>query len=196
MATAADICDPPVQSLYRLSVAQYDQLARLGVLTKEDRVELIEGLLVKKMTKNERHLTTVWLIQSALSRRLPEGWFAVTESPILLARSEPEPDVMIVRGEIRDYFRRKPTSEDVPLIVEVSDSSYADDRQRRHYYAESRIATYWIANIPARRIEVYTDPADGDYQTRLDHGWGDLVEFAIGDQSVRLDVSDLMPPPE
>jgi len=195
MTTAVSFSDQPRP--YRLSVAQYDQLARLGILTKSDRVELIEGILVEKMTKNERHLATTYLIHRFLSDTLPQGWFAVTEFPIRLSRSEPEPDVMIVRGEITNYFKRKPNAGDVALVVEVSDSSYAEDRVRRHYYAQSGVVLYWIANIPARRIEVYSDPSGNDYRTRRDHGWEDVVELVIDGQTVaRLAVADLMPPPE
>ena len=196
MATAVAVSDPPARSLYRISVAQYDQMARVGVLTKADRVELIDGLLLEKMTKNERHLAATCLIHRKFDRQLPEGWFAVMEFPVALSRSEPEPDVMVMRGDIPDYFKRKPTAADVLLVVEVSDSSYADDRAMRHYYAESGISTYWIANIPARRIEVYTDPKDDDYQTRRDHGWDDHVEFTLEGWTLRLAVSDLMSPPE
>ena len=196
MATAELIVDPPLRSLYRLSVAQYDHLARVGVLTKADRIELIEGLLVEKMTKNERHVAATYLIHRELGRHMPLGWFVGMEFPIALARSEPEPDVMIVRGDISDYFKRKPTPADVPLLIEVSDSSYADDRARRHYFAESGIPIYWIANIPARRIEVYTEPVGFDYQNRHDHGWDDHVEITLDNQTIRLAVSDLMPPPE
>ena len=73
--------------LYRLSVEQYHRMAEAGVLKDSDRVELIEGLLVRKMTKNERHLTTSWRILYALIRGLPAGWIAVPESPLVLGQS-------------------------------------------------------------------------------------------------------------
>jgi Uma2 family endonuclease len=187
--------------LYRLSVAQYDEMARLGVLKKSDRVELIDGFMVEKKVKNERHVTTTWLLHLAFSRALAPGWFAVTESPIVLARSEPEPDVMIVRGRIQDYFRRKPAPGDVSLLVEVSDTTYLEDRARAAYYAESGITDYWIANIREQRIEVYSDPTGPaeapEYRTRLDHGRDDTVPLIVEAQVVaRLAVRDLLAPLE
>lgn len=188
------------QRLYRLSVEQYDQLARAGVLTKKDRVELIEGLLVEKMTKNERHLTTTWMIQHLLNRGLPPGWFAVTESPIRLARSEPEPDVLVLRGRIQDYQAGKPRPEHLALVVEVADSSYLDDASRRRLYAEAGIPFYWIAHIPADRIEVYSDPTgldpQPDYRTRHDYGRGDEIPVILDGRDVfRLRVEELLPAP-
>jgi Uma2 family endonuclease len=179
---------------YRLSVAQYDELTRLGVLNKEDRVELIDGLLVEKMPKNERHLTTTWKIDRALGRALPDGWFSVTEWPIRLERSEPEPDVMILRGSIDEYSRRKPVPADVPLLVEVADSSLAEDRARCSLFAEAGVLVYWIANIPDRRIEVYSDPSGSQYRSRLEYGPDAEIPLVIADQTVtRLPVRDLLP---
>jgi Uma2 family endonuclease len=184
---------------YRLSVAQYDAMARLGVLTKQDRVELFDGILVERRPKSQRQHATRWMIVHSLSFTLPQGWFAVTNWPVVLTRSEPEPDVMVIRGSIDDYGRRKPGPGDVALVVEVSDSTYADDLNRRAYYAESGITVYWIANIRERRIEVYSDPTGPgetpEYRTRLDHGWDDSVPLIVdGQVAARFAVRDLLPP--
>jgi Uma2 family endonuclease len=182
---------------FRLSVAQYDELTRLGVLNKEDRVELIDGLLVEKMPKNERHLTTTWKIDRAFGRALPDGWFSATEWPIRLKRSEPEPDVMILRGSIDDYSRRKPMPSDVPLLVEVADSSLAEDRARCGLFAEAGVLIYWIANIPDRQIEVYSEPMGSEYRSRQDYGLDAEIPFVLEGQVIaRLSVRDLLPPPE
>ncbi len=183
--------------VYRFSVAQYEKMINAGVLTKQDKVELIEGLLVKKMTKNSHHLTTTWQIDRHLGARMPEGWITVTEWPILLARSEPEPDVMLLRGSIADYADRKPGPGQVALLVEVADSSLDDDRARAPLFAEAGIPTYWIANIPDRRIEVYSDPAGAEYRSRQDFGLDAEVPLILDGQTVaRLLVRDLLPPRE
>jgi Uma2 family endonuclease len=183
--------------LYRLSVAQYDKLTRLGVLTKEDHVELIDGFLVEKMPKNERHLTTTWKIDRALGRALPDGWFSATEWPILLKRSEPEPDVMVLRGSIDDYSRRKPEPADVSLLVEVADSTLLEDRARCGLFAEAGVLVYWIANIPDRQIEVYSDPSGSEYRSHQDYGFDAEVPLVLEDQVIaRLPIRDLLPRPE
>lgn len=187
----------PAPRFYRLSVEQYDRMARLGILTKHDRVELIDGLLVEKMTKNERHHTTVWRINRAFVRVLPEGWFSVTEWPVRLAESEPEPDLLVLRGTIEDYDRRKPGAGDVGLLIEVSDTSLAEDRTRAAYFAGAAVGIYWIANIPDRRIEVYSDPAGTEYRSRADFGLDAEVPLVLDGQAVaRIPVRDLLPSPE
>ena len=130
-----------------------------GILSKNDKLELIEGILVEKMTKGSDHLATTWLLEEFVRPALPPGYFLVSESPIRLLRSEPEPDLMVLRGRASHYIGRKPTPGDVALVVEVSDSSLAEDRARAPLFAEAGIPAYWVVNIPDRRIEVYSDPA-------------------------------------
>lgn len=190
----------PDDRLYRLSVEQYQQMARAGILTENDRIELIEGLLVWKMTKYERYIATTRLIVRACERILPDGWLVAKEDPIVTARSEPEPDVAILRGTIEDYFHRKPGGGDIALIVEVAESSYADDRRKRAIYAEAGIPHYWIANLNADRIEAYSDPTgpdpSPDYRSRHDYGPGESIPLVIeGREVARLAVNDLLAPP-
>jgi hypothetical protein len=192
----AEPARPASPELYRLTVEQYEQMIDRGVLTKNDKVELIEGLLVKKMTKNSPHIWTIGLIREALNSVLPVGWFLTFETPVLLARSEPEPDIMVMRGRVPDYFGRKPAPGDVSLLIEVSDSSLADDRSRAPLFAGAGIPTYWIANIPEQKIEVYTDPADNAYRTRAEYGLDAEVPVVIdGREVARFPVRDLLAPP-
>jgi hypothetical protein len=183
--------------LYRLSVAQFEQMIEKGVLTKHDKVELIEGFLVKKMTKNSPHIAATLLIPESLRRVIPPAWFLAQEVPVLLARSEPEPDFLMLRGPIQDYFSRKPVPADVALLIEVADSSLAEDRSRATLFAEANIPTYWIANIPDRRIEVYSNPAGAEYRSRTDYGMDAEIPLVLdGHEVARLPVRDLVPPPE
>ena len=104
---------------------------------------------------------------------------------------------MVLRGTIDDYASRKPTPADLALLVEVADSSLADDRSRAQLFAEAGIPIYWIANIPERKIEVDSDPAGNEYRSRKDHGAADEIPLVIdGREVARLPVRDLLPPPE
>lgn len=188
---------PP--TLYRLSVHQYDQMARAGILDGEDRVELIDGLLVNKMTKNERHMATTKRIVREVQKALPPNFHVAKEDPIVTPRSEPEPDVAVIRGEIEDYLSRKPRADDVVLLVEVSDTTYAADRAKLRLYAEAGIPTCWIANLPSDRIEVYHDPTGPDphpdYRHRQDFGRNTTITLLIdGQEAARLAVNELLPP--
>ena len=77
--------------LFRLSIDQYDEMVRHGILTEDDEVELLDGLLVAKMTKSTAHRVAKWLAQNSLAKVIPEGWYVDSQDAITLATSEPEP---------------------------------------------------------------------------------------------------------
>ena len=106
---------------YRVSVDQYEAMIREGIFTKHDRLELIEGILVEKMTKGTRHSTASEKCRRAIERVVPDGWHLRIEKPVRIpgGSSEPEPDLSVVRGEIDDYEGRNPEPADVAAIVEV-----------------------------------------------------------------------------
>src|SRR5438128_2201088 len=118
----------PEDFIWRLSVAQYHEMIQAGILTADDPVELLEGWLVYKMPKNPPHRISVRLTQRALEAVVPAGWYVDAQEPITLADSEPEPDVMIVRGDTRQYRNRHPGAADVALVVEVADTTLERDR--------------------------------------------------------------------
>jgi hypothetical protein len=118
----------PQLPLWRLSVDQYHEMVRHGILTEGDEVELLNGLLVAKMTKNTAHHVAKLLVQGALAKVIPEGWYVDSQDAITLATSEPEPDVMVVRGQPRDYLAHHPLAGELALVVEVSDSSLQHDQ--------------------------------------------------------------------
>src|SRR3954453_23848846 len=92
----------------RLSVDQYDQMVEYGILPETNRFELIEGRIVEKDVKNPAHSTVVDLTRRAVDRILPQGWFSRQEQPVRIPnrRSDPEPDVSVVRGATKDYATR------------------------------------------------------------------------------------------
>ena len=190
---------PADDPFYRLSVGQYRAIAEAGILTGDDRVELLEGWLVAKMGKNQPHVVSTALTFQAVSGLLPAGWFASKEDPVTGSDSEPEPDLMVVRGSIRDYLKRAPGADDVALVVEVAESSLANDRSiKKRLYARSLFPVYWLINLVAGRIEVYTEPTGPtekpDYRHRQDFGPDDAIPLVIEGREVgRLAVRDLLP---
>src|SRR5439155_21803197 len=113
----------PSEPIWRLSVEQYHEMARAGILTKDDRVELLEGWLVAKMTKHPPHVIATGLIHDALRVIVPDGWYVSKEDPVTTLDSEPEPDLAVIRGTRRDYRDHHPGPLDVVLVVEVADTS-------------------------------------------------------------------------
>jgi Uma2 family endonuclease len=145
------------ETLYRLTVEEYEQIA--GFLD-DDRVELIDGYLVKKMVKNPPHVAACARTVSTLARIAPAGWHTRPGELIRIAgRTKPEPDVALARGTIDDYESAHPEPRDIALVVEVADTTVAKDRRRGQTYGPAGIPVYWIVNLVTRRVEVYTNPA-------------------------------------
>ncbi|CAN5894146.1 Uma2 family endonuclease [soil metagenome] len=146
---------------HRITVEEFHRMAELGVFGAEPRVELLEGVIVDKMTKNPPHVIATDLIQEMFGRLLPVGYFASMGNPVSIEErdSEPEPDVQVIRGRPRDSLGRRRTQADAALVIEVSDTSYAFDRyQKSKIYAAARVPVYWILDLNRRRLEVHTDP--------------------------------------
>jgi len=180
----------PNDPIWRLTVEQYHQMIQDGILTDDDPVELLEGLLVTKAPKMPLHSLTTQLTREALARVIPDNWFVEDQEPITTADSEPEPDVAIIRGNRRDYRENHPTPEAVALVVEVAER---DRILKLRLYANAGIPVYWILNLPDQQLEVYSQPKDGDYQTRVVHGTADSVAVVIDGQEVgQLVVGELL----
>ena len=185
-------------SPYRLTLEQYERMVDEGILGGRDRVHLVAGILVAKMTQNDPHCTADDLCDDALRRIIPPGWYIRGAKPIRLAGqdSKPEPDRCVVRGTILDYSRRTPGPADIGLVVEVADSSLYDDRAMAGIYGRAGIPVYWIIDLVHRRVEVYTDPGPEGYEMSDVYTEGQSVPVVIDGRPLGLvPVADLLPPP-
>ncbi|MDR3635418.1 MAG: Uma2 family endonuclease [Isosphaeraceae bacterium] len=189
----------PPYAIWRLSVGQYHEMIRAGILTEDDPVELLEGWLVTKMPKKLAHRLSTQLTRQSIERLLPSGWYVDAQEPITTDDSEPEPDVTVVRGNRRDYADRHPGPRDVALLVEVADASLARDlRLKKALYARAGFPTYWVVNLLEGRLEVFTDPtgpADAsDYRRWEVYGPDDAVPLLVdGREMGRIPVRELLP---
>src|SRR5882672_8461909 len=95
-------------SFRRFSVVEYHRMIETGILTDEDKVELIEGYVELKMPRNAPHDSTVQATMKRVYRLLPPGWDLRVQSAVTLTDSEPEPDISVVRGEESAYRTRHP----------------------------------------------------------------------------------------
>ena len=180
----------------RLSVAGYDKLIDYGILPETNRFELIRGRIVEKDVKGPEHRVATRQTLRAIERLLPVGWHANKEEPVGIpgSKSEPEPDISVVRGAVEDYADRNPSSGDVALVVEVTRSSVAKDRKLARVYGPGGIPAYWIVNIPRRQLEVYANPAGGVYPAPTILREGESADLIIGGQVVgQIPVVDLLP---
>ncbi|HEX6985539.1 MAG TPA: Uma2 family endonuclease [Planctomycetaceae bacterium] len=194
-------------TLARLTVDQYHRMNEFGILPDGSPIELIDGVLVLKdrrdaggdpMTHGPRHSFVVQSIRNVVDPLVrPHGFHARTQAPITIPPdSEPEPDVAVVRGSLRDYADRHPGPADVPLVVEVAFSSLSRDRRiKARLYAAAGCQAYWIVDLRSQRVEVYRDPipAEGRYRDVRSHGPDEKVAFALTKEtSVEVAVSDFL----
>lgn len=188
----------PVRRL--LTVEEFDCAWAQGVYGPEERLELIEGEVIQKVSPQESpHATGVRLCDKATNRIFGSGYDVRTQLPLRLGpRSKPEPDVAVVAGEIRDYAREHPQT--AVLVIEISDSTLAYDRGvKASLYARAGIADYWIVNLVDRVLEVHRLPAP-IAEMPLGHGYRSVTRFAE-DESVAplhaptssIAVADLLP---
>ncbi len=186
-------------SIARFSVARYQRMIETGILTAEDKVELLENYVVLKMPRNPLHDGTVQMVSEALASVIPQGWRLRVQLTVVLADSQPEPDFAIVRGNARTYLARHPGPADVGLVIEVADSSLLrDQRDKTRIYARGSIPTYWIINLVDQRVEVYTQPsgptpvpAYGSFQV---YQPGDAIPFVLDGNVVgTVAAADLLP---
>lgn len=173
----------PPYPVRQFSVAEYHRLAETGVMAEDEPVELLEGWIVPKMTRNPPHDVTVGLVDAALRVRLPRDWHVRPQSAVTTADSEPEPDLAVVRGAIRDYLEHHPHPGDVALVVEVAEASLARDRQKLRLYARAGIPVVWIVNLVESCIEVYDKPnaevSQPAYARRRTFAAGDEVPLEV-----------------
>lgn len=185
------------EPVWRVSVAKYHAMIAAGILASSDRVELLGGLIVPLMSRSPRHCNLGSALLKRLERVLPAGWHLRSQDPITLSDSEPEPDGVVVRGELEDFEfdNRHPGPEDIAMVVEVSDSTLRRDQvTKRWIYSRAGIPYYWILNLADNRLEVYSAPdTDAGYTRQEIYAVGDKAPVRIpGAETQYLDLSRLL----
>jgi Uma2 family endonuclease len=179
--------------------AEYDRLIAVGVFRPGDPVELLGGELVVAEPQGEAHYTAICLVAEALRDAFGAGWVVRSQGPVALDdESEPEPDVALVPGTVRDYNREHPARP--VLVVEVAESSLLLDRRHKgSLYARARLDDYWIVNLVDRVLEVYRGPRP-DAESAF--GWRYASRQVLGPEAfatplaapdARIPVGDLLP---
>lgn len=147
-------------TIYRFSVAQYQRMVELGILGPDDKVELLEGYVVNKMSRDLAHDSAIQRILHTLLRLLPPGWDVRIQMAIELSDSKPEPDCSIVKGDYSTFRARHPNPTDVGLVLEVANTSLDRNIQEKsQIYARSNIVTYWVIDLTNSAVHVFTQPS-------------------------------------
>jgi Uma2 family endonuclease len=171
-----------------LKRSEYDRLVALGMF-EDERVELIRGVLVKMSPQLAPHASTIRKLTQILMAQLQGRFTLSIQLPLALSDdSEPEPDVAVV--PLGDYDTQHPTT--ALLVIEVSDTTLRKDRAKAALYASAGIGEYWIVNLGARAVEIYSSP-DGDRyaEVRTLHASDVLRPTALAD--VAIPISEILP---
>lgn len=183
----------------RFTLAEYHRMIETGILIDGEPYELLEGYLLKKLSRGMPHDTALLVLHTRFMRVLPDGWEVRQQSAVTLSDdSEPEPDFAIVRGNETPFCDHHPGPSEIGLIAEVSASSIRiDQHDKGRIYARDRVPVYRVVNVEDRRIEVYTQPSGpGDtpaYAQRQDFLPDSSVPVVLDGQTVRtITVADVL----
>lgn len=156
----------PTRRLF--TIEEYERMIDAGVFDEDERIELIRGEIVKMAPIGIPHMVCVARLNRLLTKQAGDEalvWPQNNSIVLTGSNSRPEPDMTLLKWRDDDYESKGPTSEDILLIVEVSDTTITYDRRTKGaLYAGEGIPEYWIVNLRRRAIEVYTDPVGGNYK--------------------------------
>ncbi|MEX1229756.1 MAG: Uma2 family endonuclease [Planctomycetaceae bacterium] len=148
------------------TVDEYHRIWEAGILSETDRVELVEGEILKRSPIGKFHAACVKRLNTVLNRKAGEYAIVSVQDPIRLDDySEPQPDIALLKPRDDFYAHELPGVEDILLIIEVADTSVEYDKSvKLPLYAKAGIVEAWLANIRGDLIEVFSQPVDGIYQ--------------------------------
>jgi Uma2 family endonuclease len=178
---------------HRLDVDAYYKMAEAGILTRDDRVELIDGEIIDMNPIGSPHAGKTNRLARLFAKAAADGHVLTSvQNPLRLdAYNEPEPDLMLLRPRADDYQANHPGAADVLLLIEVSDSSLAYDRGAKlALYARFGVVEVWIIDIAGAAVEIYRGPKEGGYASQERRTAGSLTPDLV--PSVAIDVAALL----
>lgn len=200
VAREARVMSAPPMRMRRWTRREYEGLVEDGFFRPDERLELLDGLLVVKEPQGIYHATALMLVRDALMQAFGRRYHVRDQLPVALDdASEPEPDFSVVRGKPRDYLSSGHPSAPV-LLVEVAESSLRMDRRRKlGLYARAQREEYWILNLVDRVLEVHREPVRSPSSL---YGWkyrsvrllkSGATASPLAEPKSRIRVADLLP---
>jgi Uma2 family endonuclease len=182
-----------IETRKHFTVAEYYKMAEAGILTEDDRVELIRGEIIEMSPIGSRHAGCVKRVAALLYRYAGQAAIVSVQDPIHLDDfSEPQPDVALLAPRSDYYSESHATPPEILLLVEVADTSIAYDRRDKlPLYAEFGIGDVWLVNLNEELIEVYSDPVAGTYQSIRKAARGETIALP-GFPGQHLSVDDIL----
>lgn len=168
-------------------------MAEVGILSPDERVELIRGRILEMRPKTRAHVIGVYLVEEPLRTALSGRASVFMYAPLRLESldSDPEPDVTVYSNPDAEAYGTDAT--EPMLVVEVADSSLAYDLgDKAKLYAEAGIPEYWVLNLVDRVLVVFRDPRAGRFESRSEWAAGACVAPKAW-PDVSVDVASLFP---
>ena len=175
------------------TVDEYYTMLHAGILTEDDRVELLEGKIVTRPPIGSHHANCVDQLNWLLTSRLGQRARVRVQNPIQIGElSAPQPDLAVVVPRPGSYILSHPGPAEVLLLVEVADTTIAIDRDvKLPLYARAGIREVWLVDLEAQRVEVYRDPSPNGYRSVREAARGDSLSPAAF-PDVALHVSEIL----
>ena len=167
----------------------YYKMAEVGILSEDNRVELIRGEIIQMSPSKSEHASTIDILSEELIVSLRGKAIIRIQNPLTLSEtSEPEPDLVIAQYHPHRYQHAHPHPEDIYVCIEVADTSLLYDREiKTKLYAESEIPEYWLINLVDKQVEVFKDPQSGLYNTQETLRTKDSLTFSYLNWSLPLE---------
>jgi len=161
---------------HRFTVEEYHRMGETGLLGEDDRVELIDGEIVEMAAIGTRHFACVVNLTHALMGSCSDRYFVSVQNPVTLGEiTEPQPDLSLLKAR-PDPSGNLPGPEDVALVIEVSGTTLAYDRDvKLPRYAAAGVPEVWIVDLEGGRVEVHSNPSPDGYETPSESGSGDHI---------------------
>ena len=151
---------------HSFTVSDFYRMGEAGILNEDDRVELIEGELVEMSPIGSRHAAQVDRLNRLLTVQVGNQAIVRVQNPVRLGnRSEPQPDLVLLKPRSDFYAKKHPGPEDVILLVEVAESSAAFDREiKLPLYGKSGVPETWLVLLEKEVVEAHSSPSPHGYQ--------------------------------
>lgn len=173
-----------------ITVAEYDRMIELGVYTENDPIELLNGEIIEIMPKGPKHTSANSRLVRFFIKLFGEKVIVRGQDPIRLdGISEPEPDIVLAKWSETEYAEGHPTPSDIFLIMEISDTTLAYDRETKaKAYSRNGIQQYLLLNINNETLEEYREPSEDGYQFKRTLRKGDSLNLtAFPEVEIKID---------
>ena len=173
---------------YHWTVDEFHKITAAGVLTEDDRIELIEGALLERAPIGSGHAGRVNYLSNYLPHKLYGKAIIAVQNPIVLGEnSEPQPDIALLRWRDDFYEKNNPQPQDILLIIEVADTTASFDREVKvPLYARHNIAEVWIIDLQKQRVETYRQLVDAEYSEIKHHLQGNIAPVLLPEAVIEL----------